>query len=86
MTMRSEQIAVGLTAVRILAADNTYRHVYFHDDSSHPVFLGGADVTTANGLEVPKNALFELFIPAHEDLFAVSGNAGQQISILYQTD
>ena len=86
MTMKSEQLTVGLTAVRILDDENTNRRVYFHDDSSHPVYLGGSDVTTSNGLEIPKNLLLELYIPANEELWAVSGNADQSVSILYQTD
>jgi hypothetical protein len=86
MTMKSEQITAGLTAVRILDDDNTNRHVYFHDDSSHPIYLGGADVTTSNGLKVPKNTLFEIFVPADSELWAVSANADQTVSILYHTD
>lgn len=86
MTMKSEQLTVGLTAVRILDDENTNRRVYFHDDSSHPVYLGGSDVTTSNGLEIPKDSLLELYIPANEELWAVSGNADQTVSILYQTD
>ena len=86
MTMKSEQITIGLTAVRILDNLNTNRHVYFFDDSMHPVYLGGSDVTTSNGLKVPKNTGFEIFMPANEELFAVSGNADQSVSILYQTD
>ena len=86
MTMKSGQLTVGLTAARILDDENTNRHVYFHDDSSHPVYLGGSDVLTSNGLEVPKNTLFEIFIPANEELWAVAGNADQTVSILYQTD
>jgi len=84
--MKSEQITVGLTAVRILTANNVNRHVYIHDDSSHPIYLGGSDVTISNGLEINKNAAIELFIPADEELWAVSDNADQSISILYQTD
>ena len=84
--MKSEQIAVGLTAVRILTANNVNRRIYFHDDSTHPIYLGGSDVTTSNGLEVNKNDLLEMFIPADEELWAVSNNAGQSISILYQSD
>jgi len=84
--VKSAQITVGLTAVRIIEAEDTNRHVYFHDDSSHPIYLGGSDVTTSNGLKVPKNLLLELFIPANEELWAVSGNADQTVSILYQTD
>lgn len=86
MTMKSEVVTVGLTAVRILTAENTTRHVYFHDDSSHPVYLGGSDVTTANGLEVNKNASLCIVVPANEELYAVSDNADQNISILYQRD
>lgn len=86
MTMKSEQLTVGQTAVRILDDENTNRHVYFHDDSSHPVYLGGSDVTTSNGLEIPKDSLLELFIPANEELWAVSSHAAQSVSILYQTD
>ena len=86
MTMKSEQITASLTAVRILDDDNTNRHVYFHDDSSHPIYLGGSDVTTSNGLKVPKNTLFEIFVPANSELWAVSDNADQTVSILYHTD
>ncbi len=86
MTMKSEQIAVGLTAVRILETATTNKWVYFNDDSSHPVYLGGADVTTSNGLKVAKNTLFEIYVPAQEELYAVSGNADQTVSILYQED
>lgn len=86
MTMKSEQITIGLTAVRILDDLNTNRHIYFFDDSSHPVYLGGSDVTTSNGLKVPKNSGFEIFIPANEELWAVSNNADQSVSMLYQTD
>jgi len=86
MTMKSEQLTVGLTAARILTEENTNRRVYFHDDSSHPIYLGGSDVTTSNGLHIPKNALLEMFVPANEELWAVSGNADQTVSILYQTD
>lgn len=86
MTMKSEQITIGLTPVRILNDLNTNRHIYFFDDSSHPVYLGGSDVTTSNGLKVPKNSGFEIFIPANDELWAVSDNADQKISILYQTD
>lgn len=84
--MKSEQVTVGLTAVRVLDDNNINRRVYFHDDSSHPVYLGGSNVTTSNGLQVPKDTLFELYIPAHEELWAVSGHADQTVSILYQTD
>jgi len=84
--MKSAQITVGLTAVRILTANNVNRHVYVHDDSTHPIYLGGSDVTTSNGLKVNKQASIELFIPADEELWAVSGNADQTISILYHSD
>ena len=86
MTMKSEQLTVGQTAARILTEENTNRRVYFHDDSSHPVYLGGSNVTTSNGLHISKNALLEMFIPANEELWAVSTHADQTVSILYQTD
>jgi hypothetical protein len=86
VSLKSEQITVGLTAVRILTANNVNRRVYLHDDSSHPVYLGGSDVTTSNGLEVNKNAQIGLYVPADCELWAVSGNADQAISILYLTD
>ena len=84
--MQSAQVTVGLTAVQVIPADDMNRRVYFHDDSSHPVYLGGSDVTTSTGLEVHKNAMFELYLQANETLHAVSGNADQTVSVLYQTD
>ena len=86
MSLKSEQITVGLTAVRILTANNVNRRVYLHDDSSHPIYLGGSDVTTLNGLEVNKSSQIGLYVPADCELWAVSGNADQSISILYLTD
>ena len=86
MTIQSAVISVGTSAVRILDNENTNRHVYFHDDSTHPIYLGGADVTTANGLKVNKNTNVGFFIPANEELWAVSNNADQTISIMYPRD
>jgi hypothetical protein len=86
MTMTNARYTIGTSAVQILTAETINRRVYLHTDSSQPVWVGGSGVTAANGLEIHKSELVEMYVPAGETFWAVSDLASQEISILYQSD
>lgn len=71
--MISAAVSVGTTRVKLLDASNSWRTVYIHVVGNEPVYLGGSDVTTVNGLLTEKHTSpVELYIPAEEELWAVA--------------
>jgi hypothetical protein len=71
--MNSTAITVGTTAVRLLSASNSWRTVYIHVVGNAAVYLGGSNVTTANGTPTEKHTTpIELYIPAEEELWAIA--------------
>ena len=86
MTMKSEVHTVSTSAVKIIDAAIQTRTIYFHVDSSHTIFLGGPDLTAANGLQINKGTSQTIVLPANEELWAVSDSVDQPFGILYQAD
>lgn len=71
--MISAAVSVGTTRVKLLDASNSWRTVYIHVVGNEPVYLGGSDVTTVNGLTTEKHTSpVELYIPAEEELWAIA--------------
>jgi hypothetical protein len=71
--MISTTTTVGTTAVKLLDASNSWRTVYLHVEGNGSVYLGGSNVTTANGLPTEKHTTpIEFYIPAEEELWAVA--------------
>jgi len=46
------------------------------------MFIGGADVTTANGLVISNNTNFSIEIPPNEELWCVVGSGTHTVTIL----
>lgn len=83
--MKSAQVAVGQTAVKVLEAHNTTLHVNVYYDSD-VIYLGGSDVTTSNGLYLPKQVIHDFIVPRNEELWAISEGDNGLLTMLYQTD
>lgn len=80
--MISTTTTVGTTAVKLLDASNSWRTVYLHVEGNGLVYLGGSNVTTANGLPTEKHTTpIEFYIPAEEELWAVATDT-QDLRIL----
>ena len=74
--MISTAVTVGTTRVKLLDASNSWRTVYLHVIGNEPVYVGGADVTVANGLNTEKHTSpIEFYIPAEEELWVVSASS-----------
>lgn len=81
--MISTNTTVTTTPTRLLARSNSYRTVYLHVLGNGTVYVGGSNVTSANGMITQKHAVpLELFIPAEEELWAVVAESTEQLRLL----
>lgn len=81
--MNTSSYSVSTTRVKIVYADNINRTIYIHAIGAGVVYIGGADVTAANGMLTEKNAVpFEMFLPAGEDLYAITASGTEEVRVL----
>lgn len=85
MAISSGQLTIGTTATIIDGTYNSnFRLIVHNNDNTDAVYLGGPDVTTANGLQLLKQETLQLEMNPLESVYAVSGKAGHTISYLKQ--
>ena len=85
--MKSRTFTVTTTAAEVIAAEPSTRQVYLHVVGAGTVYIGGSDLTTANGLLTEKHAVPQtLTIPAGEVLWAVIASGTETLRILVQGD
>jgi hypothetical protein len=80
--MISVAVTVAATATLLVAADNKNRSVYLHNSGGAKIYLGGSDVTTANGFHLGNGESIELFIPVGETLHAVVASGTNVCNVL----
>ena len=68
--MKQTVYAVTTTAVKVRAANAEQATIYLRP-SANDVFVGGADVTSTNGLKLTNAATQEMVIPNQEELWAI---------------
>ena len=86
--MKSRVFTVTSTASEIVAVEPANRTALIHVAGNNIVYLGGSDVTTANGLNTEKGAVpVAVQIPAGEALYAVVPSATTEtLRVLVQGD
>lgn len=85
MAISSGVITVGTTASIIDGTFNSnFRLIIHNNDNTDAVYLGGSDVTIANGLLLDKGVIIQLEMNPLESVYAVSGKTGHAISYLKQ--
>jgi hypothetical protein len=78
-------MTVGTVATIIDGTFNSnFRLIVHNNDNTDAVYLGGEDVTTANGLQLLKQETLQLQMNPLESIYAVSAKAGHTISYLKQ--
>ena len=66
----------------IIPADNINRTVYLHTLGAGTVYIGGDNVTAANGMLTEKNAVpFEIFLPLGESLYAITASGTENVRV-----
>jgi len=81
--MKSINYSVSTTRVLIVPKDNINRTIYMHVQGTGTVYVGGNDVTSSNGMLTEKHSLpFTIFIPAHEELWAITASGTEDVRVL----
>ena len=71
--MNSASYTITTTRSKIISASVNARQVSVHAIGTGVVYLGGSDVTAANGMLTEKNAVpFTFTLPANNELWAIS--------------
>jgi hypothetical protein len=85
MPITTGRMTIGTVATIIDGTFNSnFRLMIHNNDNTDAVFIGGPDVTTANGFVVNKQESIQLEMNPLDSLFAVSAKAGHTISYLKQ--
>jgi hypothetical protein len=83
MAVSSGQLLIGVTAIAIDGVStNPYRMVLHNHSTTKAIFIGGPDVTIANGLPLEKEQYLELIISPNQQIYAVSDSAGHEFAWL----
>ena len=81
--MISTSHTVTTTPSKILAKSDSMRSIYIHVTGNGTVYLGGSDVTTANGLATEKHTTpIEFAIPSQDELWAVVASGTENLRIM----
>jgi hypothetical protein len=81
--MISTSHTVTTTQSKILAKSDSSRSIYVHVQGNGTVYLGGADVTTSNGLATQKHTTpIEFVIPSQDELWAVVASGTEDLRIM----
>jgi hypothetical protein len=80
----SAQITVGATATVLVAATAFDQTVYLHNSGGGVVYLGAANVTTANGYKLDNGDKITIGVGDHEALYAVTASGTNVVSVLTQ--
>jgi hypothetical protein len=80
--MISKAVSVTTSPTLILPADNIPRTVYIHNGGGAKVYLGGADVSTANGFHLGNGESQDIFVPTNEKLYSIVASSTNTVNVL----
>jgi len=80
--MISKAVSVTTSPTLIVPADNIPRTVYIHNGGGAKVYLGGADVSTANGFHLGNGESQDVFVPTNEKLYSVVASSTNTVNVL----
>lgn len=79
----SAQVTVTTTATLLVQADTDGCRVVIHHSGGGSVYLGGADVTTSNGLQLMNaDGFLELALPANAKLYGIASTGTEAVQVL----
>ena len=80
--MISKAVSVTTSPTLIVPADNIPRTVYIHNGGGAKVYLGGADVSTANGFHLGNGESQDVFVPTNEKLYGIVASSTHTVNVL----
>jgi hypothetical protein len=86
MPISSGQLTVGTTRVQIDGTSASVYRLHIHNnDNQENLYLGGSDVTTANGLILEKTDTTEVQVSPGDSVWVVSSSTNHLVSYLKVT-
>jgi len=83
VSLLNSTITVGTTATLIATGLTGPSWVYMHAPTGgNTVYLGTSAVTTANGLELPKGQLHEVWLAETDKLYAIVATGTQPLMVM----
>jgi len=85
MPITTAHFAIGLTRTQIVPPDSQPQHICIHNhehNSSGVVYVGGPDVTIANGLHAQATLTSQMTLQPGDSLWAISDTAGEELHVL----
>jgi hypothetical protein len=83
MAVTSGQQVIGLTRTAIDGVyTNPYRLHLHNNDNTKKLFVGGSDVTIANGFALTGLTTLEIIVSPNEQIYVVSENGDHPVSWL----
>ena len=80
----SAQVTITTTATLLVAANIMDQTVWLHNLGGGAVYLGDANVTTANGYKLDNGDKLTVGVGDHEALYAVTASGTNVVSVLTQ--
>jgi len=80
----SAQVTVGTTATVLVAATAFDQTVYLHNSGGGVVYLGAANVSTANGYKLDNGDKITIGVGDHEALYALTASGTNVVTVLTQ--
>jgi hypothetical protein len=81
--MNTQTFSVGTTRIQLLTTSVNARQVSLHVIGAGTVYIGGSDVTSANGMLTEKNAVpFTFTLPANNELWAVTASGTENVRVM----
>jgi len=80
----SSQVSVNSTTTVLVAETAFDQTVYIHNSGGGVVYLGAANVSTANGYKLDNGDKITIGVGDHEALYAVTASGTNVVSVLTQ--
>lgn len=80
----TRQVTIGTAATALgegMVSGSTF-HLYAEAGGNATIYVGGSDVTTANGYILHKGLPIVIAVPERVQLYAVANNPGEKVSVL----
>ena len=82
----SAQVTVGTTATLLVAANIMDQTVWLHNLGGGAVYLGDANVTTANGYKMDNGDKMQVPVGDNEGLYGIVASGTHTVAILRQVN
>jgi hypothetical protein len=83
MPIHGGTMTIGTSAIQVDGNFNGWSHIHIrNDDSTKTLYIGGSDVTVANGLPIDKMTTIEFDIPPGDSFFLITDSGICSVSWL----